>query len=82
MAIEEAVRQIVADALDDLLPERQSVQQEYLTPKQAAEYLGIAQQTVYNWRSRRDGPPALRLGPRYLRYKRSDLDAWMQGGGS
>ncbi|RFB06475.1 DNA-binding protein [Parvularcula marina] len=72
---------MAVEAIEQIIPETVAVRQEYLTPKQAADYLGVAQQTMYNWRSRREGPPALRMGERYLRYKRSDLDQWVAGGG-
>ena len=40
---------------------------------QAAAYIGIAKSTLYTWRTRRPG-----FGPRALRYRRSDLDAWIE----
>jgi predicted DNA-binding transcriptional regulator AlpA len=40
-------------------------------------YLGnIPQRTIYNWRQRGGGPPAYRVG-KYLRYRRSEVDAWL-----
>ncbi|MDN5894047.1 MAG: helix-turn-helix domain-containing protein [Nocardioides sp.] len=46
---------------------------------QAAEYLGIAKSTLYTWRTRRPGfgPRAVKAGGA-LRYRRSDLDAWIE----
>ena len=50
---------------------------EYLTPEQAAEYLGIKPQTLANWRSTgRYGLPYLRAG-RLIRYRRDALDRWL-----
>lgn len=45
---------------------------------QAAAYLGIAKSTLYTWRTRRPGfgPRAVKAGGA-LRYRRSDLDAWI-----
>ena len=47
-----------------------------------SEYLGaeepISHRTIYNWRLRGEGPPAYRIG-KYLRYRRSDVDAWLEG---
>jgi predicted DNA-binding transcriptional regulator AlpA len=47
-----------------------------------SEYLGaeepIPLRTIYNWRSRGEGPPAYRVG-KYLRYRQSDVDAWLEG---
>lgn len=49
-----------------------------LTIDQAAAYLSIAKATLYTWRSRRAGygPRAVKMGG-CLRYRRSDLDAWI-----
>lgn len=49
-----------------------------LTIDQAAAYLAIPQATLYTWRTRRAGfgPPAVKIGG-CLRYRRSDLDAWI-----
>ncbi|HEX3932627.1 MAG TPA: helix-turn-helix domain-containing protein [Nocardioides sp.] len=49
-----------------------------LTIDQAATYLSIPKATLYTWRTRRAGfgPRAVKLGG-CLRYRRSDLDAWI-----
>jgi len=49
-----------------------------LTIDQAAAYLAIPKTTLYTWRTRRAGfgPRAVKLGGS-LRYRRSDLDAWV-----
>lgn len=46
---------------------------------QAATYIGIAKSTLYTWRTRRPGfgPRAVKAGGA-LRYRRSDLDAWIE----
>lgn len=46
---------------------------------QAAVYIGIAKSTLYTWRTRRPGfgPRAVKAGGA-LRYRRSDLDAWIE----
>jgi excisionase family DNA binding protein len=51
-----------------------------LTIDQAAAYLAIPKATLYTWRTRRAGfgPRALKAGG-CLRYRRSDLDAWVVG---
>ena len=50
-----------------------------LTIDQAAAYLAIPKATLYTWRTRRlgFGPPAVKLGG-CLRYRRKDLDAWIE----
>jgi predicted DNA-binding transcriptional regulator AlpA len=41
-----------------------------------AAYLAVPVKTLYAWRYRREGPPALRVG-RYLRYRWSDIQRWI-----
>ncbi len=57
-------------------------QPSHLTPRNfdeadAAEYMGVAPSTLRNWRSRRQGPPYLRVGRRRL-YAVADLDRWLE----
>jgi predicted DNA-binding transcriptional regulator AlpA len=49
-----------------------------MTIAQAAAYIGIAKSTLYTWRTRRPGfgPRAVKAGGA-LRYRRSDLEAWI-----
>lgn len=49
---------------------------EVLTPPQAAEYLQVPLRTLDAWRYRNTGPAYLRVG-RHVRYRRSDLDAYL-----
>lgn len=50
----------------------------------AGAYLGgtkpIAKQTLANWRLAGIGPAYLKLDNRMVRYRRSDLDAWLAKG--
>ncbi|NLD76908.1 MAG: helix-turn-helix domain-containing protein [Acidimicrobiales bacterium] len=54
------------------------VQGNILTIDQAAVYLSIPKATLYTWRTRRPGfgPRAVKFGG-CLRYRRTDLDAWV-----
>ncbi|MGW2333961.1 helix-turn-helix domain-containing protein [Streptomyces sp. NPDC001685] len=52
------------------LPER------YLTPADVAELLGVPVETLYQWRRKRTGPPAFRVG-RHLRYDPVRLREWV-----
>lgn len=48
-----------------------------LTPDQVAALLGIPKRTLYVQRSEgRPTPPAIRVG-KHLRYRQSDIDAWL-----
>jgi excisionase family DNA binding protein len=42
-----------------------------------SDYLGIPVGTLYQWRHRRKGPPAAKVG-RHLRYDRADVEAWFR----
>lgn len=48
-----------------------------LTAKELATYLEVPVKTLYAWRYRRKGPPGFRVG-RHLRYRRSDVQEWIQ----
>lgn len=50
-----------------------------LTSRQAAEHLGLKEQTLANWRYQRKGPPYFRVGA-LVKYDERDLDAWLEAG--
>ncbi|MER7100133.1 helix-turn-helix domain-containing protein [Streptomyces humidus] len=50
----------------------------YLTPADVAELLGVPVETLYQWRRKRSGPPAFRVG-RHLRYDPVRLREWVDG---
>jgi predicted site-specific integrase-resolvase len=52
-----------------------------LTTVAAAEYLGVAPQTLAVWRIRGTGPVFLRVR-RIVRYRREDLDRWLAPAGA
>lgn len=49
---------------------------QYLKPEEAADYLGIAPQTLANWRYQGGGPRFIKAG-RNVRYDASTLQQWM-----
>lgn len=53
-----------------------------LTDREAARYLNIALQTVRNFRWRHCGPRYYKIGERSVRYRRRDLDAFVERGAS
>jgi excisionase family DNA binding protein len=57
-------------ALPPILPE-------YLSPPQAAAYLSLSPRILERWRAQGVDLPFMRLGRR-VRYRRADLDAWME----
>ena len=52
-----------------------------LTETEAADLLRVAVQTLRNWRWRGQGPRALKIGLRMVRYRRADLEAFIEGEG-
>lgn len=48
-----------------------------LTPKEAAEFLGLPESTLAQWRSQRRGPLYVKLESRLVRYRRSDLAGYI-----
>ena len=52
--------------------------EQLLSPKTLATTLGLAEQTIYNRHSTGgDLPPAIKLG-RLLRFRPSDVEAWLE----
>jgi excisionase family DNA binding protein len=52
--------------------------EEYLTVKQLAELLQVPVSTVYAWRHLGVGPRGIRLSGRHVRYRRSDVEAFLE----
>ena len=48
-----------------------------LSATELADYLAVPVATLYAWRYRGEGPPAMRVG-RYLRYRWSDVQRWLE----
>jgi excisionase family DNA binding protein len=46
------------------------------SPKQVGQHLGVAVQTLYDWRHRGTGPRAVRVG-KHQRYRWEDVDTWL-----
>lgn len=55
------------DHLDRLLSERD-----------AAEFLGYTMRALQNWRTRGGGPVYVKISARSIRYRRCDLNAWIE----
>jgi len=52
--------------------------QNALTPRQAAKYVGVSEAALRVWRSRGEGPRHFRAGEKLIRYRRADLDSWIE----
>jgi predicted DNA-binding transcriptional regulator AlpA len=46
-----------------------------------AGFLQVPVQTLYSWRVRGEGPPALKIG-KYLRYRPEDVQRWVDSLGN
>jgi len=53
-------------------------QENALKPELAAKYIGVSEATLRLWRSHGEGPPYFRAGEKLIRYRRVDLDAWIE----
>ena len=52
----------------------------WLSVGEICKYLGVSNDTVYKWTSKHD-MPAHRLG-RLWKFKKSEVDDWVKGGGA
>lgn len=48
----------------------------FLSEPQAANLIGVTPRTLQSWRYSGVGPAFLRMGPRRIAYRMSDLEAW------
>ena len=48
-----------------------------LTPRQAAEILGLAEPTLRRWRHEGRGPAFVKLSPSVVRYRAADVEAFV-----
>lgn len=53
------------------------ISNDWQSPEEIADELGIPVGTVYQWRYKGTGPPGYKIG-RHVRYRRSDVDAWLE----
>lgn len=49
-----------------------------LTDEQLAPRLEVSPSTLRHWRSRGEGPPFFKLGGRLVRYRWSEVEAWIE----
>ena len=52
--------------------------QELMTRTDAADYLGVTKDTLAQMASRGIGPRFAKLSGRLVRYRRADIDAWIE----
>lgn len=49
-----------------------------INEREAADYLGYTVRALQNWRVRGGGPKFVRVSRRSIRYRRRDLNAWIE----
>lgn len=75
-ACEDELRALELKAVSQAPPKLQNAGQKiYLTPDEAAAFLGRSVKTLANYRSRGGGPPYFKRGRIY--YREDDLTAWL-----
>jgi len=52
---------------------------ELITEPEAAKLLGVSLTSLRRWRNAGRGPMARRIGPRALRYRRTDIEDFVAG---
>lgn len=55
----------------------QAQPQQLLTTDDLAALLNMSRQSVYNMRWKGEGPPSIRVNGRTVRYRLSDVEAWL-----
>lgn len=48
-----------------------------ITDRAVAEIVGVSTRTLRFWRQHQKGPPFVRLSKKSVRYRRTDVDAWI-----
>lgn len=51
--------------------------QQALRTAEAAEYLGVSDNTLRYWRYVGQGPKSFKVGERLVYYRKEDLEAWL-----
>jgi predicted DNA-binding transcriptional regulator AlpA len=49
-----------------------------LSERESARYIGISAAVLRLWRSQEKGPRYFRAGEKLVRYRKSDLDLWIE----
>jgi len=50
---------------------------EYLTAKELGERLNVSRGTLSNWRWKKEGPPWIQSGTRWVRYPIAGVENWL-----
>ena len=47
-------------------------------PRETAKYVGVSEPVLRLWRSQGKGPCYFKAGEKLIRYRRADLDKWIE----
>ena len=80
--IRDIVREELAAAISSVRaelarPANSNAPDEYVDDKALAKMIGMSLETVQQWRTRGEGPPFVKVGPRCVRYRTGDVRDWM-----
>jgi len=84
---EQALRQMINEAVEERLsrhsalnptPPKEIVPKQWLSAREAADYVGVCRSTIHNWVNRRL-IHQYRIGRGVVRYSRQELDTRLQG---
>lgn len=53
------------------------VAERLMTMRELSDLLGVSMSTIYSWRCRGEGPAGYRVG-KFVRFRRSDVEAWLE----
>ncbi len=56
----------------------ETVNEVFLIEQEVAPILRVSIRTLQKWRVNGKGPPFIRVSARAIRYRRSDLDGWIE----
>jgi excisionase family DNA binding protein len=49
-----------------------------LSTRELAAFLGVSVPTILNWKRKGIGPPRCLMGDRLVRYRREDVERWLE----
>ncbi len=52
--------------------------EQLLTAEEVAERLQVKVETLHQWRWQGKGPRAVKAGPKFVRYRAADVNAWIE----
>ncbi len=55
----------------------QSLREALLGVRELAEWVGVTEQVIYDWRHRGVGPPGYRLHGGLVKYRPADVEKWL-----